>query len=58
MDNLTKTETTTNPDYLAVSQLSELIGDIERCATMLAEAAKKAKENCEKYKTRLRGLIT
>jgi hypothetical protein len=29
----------------------ELIGDIERCATMLADAAKKARERCEKNKT-------
>lgn len=53
MDITKNTENTVNEDYLAACQLSELIGDIERCATVLVTAARKAKENCDKNKNSL-----
>jgi hypothetical protein len=51
MDISKNKENNLSEEYLAACQLLELIGDIERCATMLADAAKKARERCEKNKT-------
>lgn len=36
-----------NKDYLALTQLTELIQDIEGCALRLADAARKAKKSAQ-----------
>lgn len=50
MDISKNKEGNLSDEYLAACQLLELIGDIERCATLLSNAARKARENCEKNK--------
>lgn len=44
----------TKEDYFSLSQIAELIGDIEHCAGMLVNAARKAKVNIESLKNNKR----
>lgn len=41
-------------DYFSLSQIVDLIDDIENCAGMLANAAKKAKVNIDNLKNKKR----
>jgi hypothetical protein len=53
MDITSNKENNLSEKYLAACQLLDLIGEIERCATSLVVAAKKARESCEKNRSLL-----